>query len=289
MELKRILAKDSRRALEKVSNEYGNDALVISSAKVNGLTEVIVAVDLHSEATTNTVDLADSAEKEIVSEKESHHSFDKFLNLEMSADSKSGYNPNETSDDKREKKAGDIEYLRMREIVDLIKLELSSIRQEFNLSQKLNLADNRLPISDEVVPLVSFFEESGMPSSLKALLSRQLIEEKSLRDAIKKIKDTLENGLNKVEIDWNQQRIHVLAGTSGSGKSLMAGKLAVEATNKRSPEQVAIISYKDEKLGSWAQIQLIGAESGVSTYRVESFELLKALVEDLGPNKTIIF
>ena len=146
----------------------------------------------------------------------------------MSADSKSGYNPNETSDDKPEKKAGDIEYLRMREIVDLIKLELSSIRQEFNLSQKLNLADNRLPISDEVVPLVSFFEESGMPSSLKALLSRQLIEEKSLRDAIKKIKDTLENGLNKVEIDWNQQRIHVLAGTSGSGKSLMAGKLAVE-------------------------------------------------------------
>ncbi len=39
MELKRILAKDSRRALEKVSDEYGNDALVISSAKVNGQTE----------------------------------------------------------------------------------------------------------------------------------------------------------------------------------------------------------------------------------------------------------
>ena len=28
MELKRILAKDSRRALEKVSDEYGNDALL---------------------------------------------------------------------------------------------------------------------------------------------------------------------------------------------------------------------------------------------------------------------
>ena len=34
MELKRILAKDSRRALEEVSQTFGDDALVISSGKV---------------------------------------------------------------------------------------------------------------------------------------------------------------------------------------------------------------------------------------------------------------
>ena len=36
MELKRILAKDSRRAIEEVSEQFGEDALVISSNKVNG-------------------------------------------------------------------------------------------------------------------------------------------------------------------------------------------------------------------------------------------------------------
>ena len=288
MELKRILAKDSRRALEKVSDEYGNDALVISSAKVNGQTEVIVAIDLHSESSTDSVETTDSTKKEIsVPKKETNQSFEKFLNQEIAADSKNGYIP-KVSEDKLEKKAGDIEYIRMREIVDLIKLELASIRKEFSLSKKLNLTDGNLPISNEVTPLVSFFEESGMPSSLKALLSRELIEEKSLRDAIKKTQDTLQNGLNKVEIDWEQEKIHVLAGTSGCGKSLMAGKLAIKTASERSPEQVAIISYRDEKLGSWAQTQLIGAESGVSTYRADSFEVLKALVEELGQNKTII-
>ena len=281
MELKRILAKDSRRALEKVSDEYGNDALVISSAKVNGQTEVIVAIDLHSENSTDSVETTDSTKKE------TNQSFEKFLKQEIAADSKNGYIP-KVSEDKLEKKAGDIEYIRMREIVDLIKLELASIRKEFSLSKKLNLTDGNLPISNEVTPLVSFFEESGMPSSLKALLSRELIEEKSLRDAIKKTQDTLQNGLNKVEIDWEHEKIHVLAGTSGCGKSLMAGKLAIKTASERSPEQVAIISYRDEKLGSWAQTQLIGAESGVSTYKADSFEVLRTLVEELGQNKTII-
>ena len=281
MELKRILAKDSRRALEKVSDEYGNNALVISSAKVNGQTEVIVAIDLHSENSTDSVETTDSTKKE------TNQSFEKFLKQEIAADSKNGYIP-KVSEDKLEKKAGDIEYIRMREIVDLIKLELASIRKEFSLSKNLNLTDGNLPISNEVTPLVSFFEESGMPSSLKALLSRELIEEKSLRDAIKKTQDTLQNGLNKVEIDWEQEKIHVLAGTSGCGKSLMAGKLAIKTASERSPEQVAIISYRDEKLGSWAQTQLIGAESGVSTYKADSFEVLRTLVEELGQNKTII-
>ena len=179
MELKRILAKDSRRALERVSDEYGNDALVISSAKVNGQTEVIVAIDLHSENSTDSVETTDSTKKESsVPKKETYQSFEKLLKQEIAADSKNTYIP-KVSEDKLEKKAGDIEYIRMREIVDLIKLELASIRKEFSLSKKLNLTDGNLPISNEVTPLVSFFEESGMPSSLKALLSRELIEEKS--------------------------------------------------------------------------------------------------------------
>ena len=288
MELKRILAKDSRRALEKVSDEYGNDALVISSAKVNGQTEVIVAIDLHADSSTDSIETTDSSKNQIsVPEKETNQSFEKFFKQEIAADSKNRYRP-KVSEDKLEKKAGDIEYIRMREIVDLIKLELASIRKEFSLSKKLNLTDGNLPISNEVTPLVSFFEESGMPSSLKALLIRELIGEKSLRDAIKKTQDTLQNGLNRVEIDWEQEKIHVLAGTSGCGKSMMAGKLAAKTASERSPEQVAIISYRDEKLGSWAQTQLIGAESGVSTYRADSFEVLKTLVEELGQNKTII-
>ena len=50
MELKRILAKDIRRATEKAVALYGKDVLFVSNARVNGMTEVIVAVEVMPDA-----------------------------------------------------------------------------------------------------------------------------------------------------------------------------------------------------------------------------------------------
>ena len=46
MELKRIIARDSRSANEKAIQLYGNDVLIISSQRVDQQTELIVAVDV---------------------------------------------------------------------------------------------------------------------------------------------------------------------------------------------------------------------------------------------------
>ena len=46
MELKRVLAADTRSAKDKALNLYGADALILSNEKVNGMVEIIVAVDL---------------------------------------------------------------------------------------------------------------------------------------------------------------------------------------------------------------------------------------------------
>ena len=57
MELKRILAKDLRRATEKAVALYGQDVLFVSNSRANGMIEVIVAVDVNpepwAEATTS--------------------------------------------------------------------------------------------------------------------------------------------------------------------------------------------------------------------------------------------
>ena len=45
MELKRILARDTRSANEKAMQLYGNDVLVISTQQVGDQTELIVAID----------------------------------------------------------------------------------------------------------------------------------------------------------------------------------------------------------------------------------------------------
>ena len=58
MELKRILGKDNRQAMEEVVRLYGPDALVVSGHKLNGKFELIVAVDI--EADSNLIDVPDT-------------------------------------------------------------------------------------------------------------------------------------------------------------------------------------------------------------------------------------
>jgi flagellar biosynthesis protein FlhF len=61
MELKRIIARDSRSANEKAIQLYGSDILIISSQRVDQQTELIVAVDVAS--TSVDVGAADSEQK----------------------------------------------------------------------------------------------------------------------------------------------------------------------------------------------------------------------------------
>jgi flagellar biosynthesis protein FlhF len=50
MELKRIIARDSRSATEKAMSLYGPDVLVIANQSIDGQTELIVAIDIAPEA-----------------------------------------------------------------------------------------------------------------------------------------------------------------------------------------------------------------------------------------------
>ena len=57
MELQRVLAPDSRSAMEKVIQLYGRDALVVSNKKAKNQTEIIVAIDLagHTQTTLDSM------------------------------------------------------------------------------------------------------------------------------------------------------------------------------------------------------------------------------------------
>ena len=46
MELKRILARDTRSATEQAMALYGKDVLIISNHRVGGQTELVIALDL---------------------------------------------------------------------------------------------------------------------------------------------------------------------------------------------------------------------------------------------------
>ena len=50
MELQRVLAHDTRKAMEKVYELYGENAMVVSNKKAQNQTELIVAIDLANQA-----------------------------------------------------------------------------------------------------------------------------------------------------------------------------------------------------------------------------------------------
>jgi len=84
------------------------------------------------------------------------------------------------------------------------------------------------------------------------------------------------------------QGVHVLAGPSGAGKSLMVARLAQHASVNWGSEQVAVISYSDQRAGAWNQAQLLSAQSGVDCFRATNVTTLKLLLEEHGQRKFLI-
>ena len=48
------------------------------------------------------------------------------------------------------------------------------------------------------------------------------------------------------------------------------------------PERVAVVSYSDQKIGAWNQIQLMASQWGVNCYRANSPDMLKTVLRELA-------
>ena len=301
MELKRILAKDLRRATEKAVKLYGEDVLVISNAKVNGQHEVIVAVDLGAEpahedspwlqANRSTDDgdtklfqtaLRESVreQKELSDDIEDDVTYDSVLRQRAQAESS-----NSTTD---RRAADHRDYIRGREIVDLVRDELAAIRKEFKMAQRINAWQTESPSRSAVKPLVAALAEASIPVSLRTLL----VDHVSAMDDLAQAKQSLHAHLSKsMGEHWAklpQRGVHAITGPAGAGKTMMVARLARTAAERKGPESVAVISYADQRAGAWSQIQMLCAQAGVDCLRANDPETLKILLGELGQRHLVL-
>ena len=301
MELKRILAKDLRRATEKAVKLYGEDVLVISNAKVNGQHEVIVAVDLGAEpahedspwlqANRSTDDgdtklfqtaLRESVreQKELSDDIEDDVTYDSVLRQRAQAESS-----NSTTD---RRAADHRDYIRGREIVDLVRDELATIRKEFKMAQRINAWQSESPSRSAVKPLVAALAEASIPVSLRTLL----VDHVSAMDDLAQAKQSLHAHLSKsMGEHWAklpQRGVHAITGPAGAGKTMMVARLARTAAERKGPESVAVISYADQRAGAWSQIQMLCAQAGVDCLRANDPETLKILLGELGQRHLVL-
>jgi flagellar biosynthesis GTPase FlhF len=333
MELKRIIARDTRAANEKAVALYGPDVLVISSSKVRGQTELIVAVDIPPMSVEAAV-----AEAFVPTDKtyalpepavsETPASFGQVLDQTMARQKRPAKNAKTQMEDGfvpastlKAKVVAEQEpvavapaaatqvaaapaapaampqatvqaaqeqrdMVRGKEIVDMVREELASLRKEFKLSQQM--AWQGAGLSRSLLPLRNALQEAAIPAALRALLIDSIQSFEDVDPALEEIRRQLCHSMQHSSVSVPDQGVHVIAGPSGSGKSLMVARLAQHASVSLGSEQVAVISFSDQRAGAWNQTQLLSAQSGVDCFRATNATTLKLLLEEHGQRKFII-
>lgn len=290
MELKRILAKDIRRATEKAVALYGKDVLFVSNSRVNGMTEVIVAVEVEPEHTEPPANLGDGEQFHNVLTT----SFKALANGATASaapvmdDEEIIYNGKGEVETAASLANDERDYIRGREIVDLVRDELSAIRKEFKLAQRVAMYQSNNVGHPSVKPLISALSEASIPVSLRTLLVDHVRDMEDLAEAKEALQAHLINSMGEHHAKLPQTGIHAISGPAGAGKTTMVAKLAKAAAERKGAENVAVISYCDQRAGAWSQIQMLCAQSGVDCLRANNPEMLATLLAELGTRKLIL-
>lgn len=311
MQLKRILARDSRTATDQAIALYGADVLIISNHQVNGQTELVVALDVASSdgheptlgmvaspsARTAALPRADLAQPLQAKGAGAANFLDALRQAEKASTSdlqqadeppafKASAQPMQDRSDAQAQDARD--YLRGREIVDLVRDELASLRREFRLTQQTTGWQQGLQMNESVQALARALGEAPMPQALRALMLDTLQDHATQEAAISAFQSVLQHTLARPDAALPTQGVHVLAGPSGAGKTLMAARLARNAEQVHGAAQVALISYHDVRAGAWSQMQMLAAQLGVDCFRAGDAATLALLLNELAPRRLVL-
>ena len=301
MELQRILAKDTREAMAKVHALYGDDALVISNKKARKQTEVIVAIDMAIDANTIITALSPAKPRISIPTNIDELSFNQVIESQIfrsspTLESKSNVRvPAKTSvadvkntNDDNSLSVEDRDYLKARELVDLVKNELGAMRRELRISQELeaNKAVSQVPA--ELSLLITSLDAAGIPAALRILVSNMIAKESKVDSATKLISKSLGSAIKHNPVLEAMEGIHVIAGRSGSENTLMAMRIAKQKALDYGGRNIAIISYSPKQTKSWTQTQMLGLQLGVETYHASNPSALSHVVAGLEEPKLIL-
>lgn len=307
MELKRILARDSRRATEKAIELFGKDVFIISSQRVEDQTELIVAVDVGPAPGERT----ESAPRGQTPRVQTHFSdaFDQVLRTEPAATAPAPaatpaatpFAPLAAAAAAAPQQAAQAalppaqptemqqhyDLSRSREVVELLREEVAALREELALSRRLGAWQSPGALAPELAQLSEQLSAIGVPAGLRTLLLNSVGTGCTRDEAVRAMRELLVQALASVRQGGPEQGIHALCGPSGAGKSSMVARLALRAAQEHGPETQAIISYRDQRPGAWGQLQVLAAQSGVECYRAASDEALHLLLDELSLRRSI--
>lgn len=304
MELKRILARDTRSATEQAMALYGKDVLIISNHRVGGQTELVIALEVETvemdaeeelvtmedEVTSKSVEVAQLKSTE--TKPANSTGFDDHLAnallapiraaaIQTDAQAMPATPAMTLAEQTRENERG-------KEIVSLVIEELSALRQEIRMNHQVSAWETQQQWPEHLQALVNNLCEAPVPSALRTLLLSGLREQKNLSDARTSLQQQLLCNLKSKSQQLILSGVHALAGSSGSGKTMMTVRWALHAARLMGSHKVAVVSYQDERAGAWSQIQQLSAQAEVDCYRAANAEGLGQLLKELSSKQLVL-
>jgi flagellar biosynthesis protein FlhF len=268
MELKRVIGKDSKHAMELVRQEFGPDALVVSSHKVNRKFEMIVAVDITPDP--SLIDQADDLLVEGTVQGEQKHipRFSAVLHGEQNKE------PAMTND-------------RAQEIVNLFKTEMQLLKKELAQLRSASAWQPHNTVTDN--RLQTQVNQYELPSTSKLLILDAINNITHPKEAESRIHDLFSSSLLvSDQTPENLSGVHAIFGLTGAGKTTMIGKLATQFVTTSQRDSLTVISFADQKLGAWNQIQLICSVLGIQCFRCADRQMLEIIIRELPDDQCIL-
>ncbi len=295
MELKRILAKDSRSAMDIAMARYGKDVLVVSSQNVGGQVELVVALDVQAEPPAAPVRDGKAftqafrralgpmpapeapAAAAVPAVKVPAMASPSPMALAGSPEPRAAQPAPAANDDERG-----------RQVVDLVRREIAALRQEFATSRKVQAWQDGQRWPAGVAEVIDALEDAGMPANLRALMmdaARGALDPRSALFAMRKLMD---DAMQAVPRGTIERGAHAIFGPTGAGKTHMVIRIARAAALRVGADKVAIVSYNDARCGAWSQTRVLATQAGVACHRAGDADTLRVLLDELAGHALVL-
>lgn len=310
MNIKRIVEKDARTAIDKVKETYGEDAVILSNKRIGKEVEVIVAVELDDQAFDKLSVLADKSQDTssirlapsdpsprkvewmevasknniarenvpAITEEESIQQLKNLLQKAQPADPSSSRN-DDISDD----------LIDSPETNSRLFNEISLLKDLFINHLRIEKSERIDSLSLEARQIISMLDSINLDESHIDEITSSVLMRGRKSTFAKKVNQWIEEKIPTATNDISiSSGIYAFIGLSGSGKTSTIAKIASQHALKYGKEQVAIITLDQSRIGSKEQVKLFGLMLGIDVYHASTITEVKSILDRIKKEKILI-
>jgi len=316
MNIKRFLASDTRKALNMVREELGEEAIIISNRSVANGVEILAAEDFDEELseqgeinTNNATRLPEDAPAKDKQTENKTSSFAEKIKDEIQARSskkrkkterkiESVHNSNNATPtlpidlfDVRRITESNIHDTNQQEVINSMRAEIDKLRGLMENQITHNQAGQSVhqnPIKDN---LLSQFQRLGLSNTLTGALVNTMHDVDSLtqhvatRDALALLTRQIRTSDDDI---LSKGGIVVLIGPAGAGKTTTLAKLASQFIQRHHSKDIIMVSTDTYRLGAQEQLMAYGRLLGIPVLKARDQIEIDQILSAVGDKKLVL-